>query len=198
MSNIQAALNAAMRDVAKIGIGKTLTADTGMAKYKFRGVEQAMNELSPIMVNNGITVAPRYSDLVVTERAKGEGKATRFVTLKGTFTFTALDGTSVTSEAYGEAMDSGDKAVIKAQSVSFRTALFQLFVVPTMSMNTELDGEDEDDGTDQALEAFREIALQGSKALKAHFEKNKPSEAFWMRHGESLKAAAAEADKGAR
>lgn len=140
MSKIQTALNAAMRDIAKIGIAKLKSANLGGANVKFRGVDDAMNELSPIMVNNGITVAPRYSELTVNERAKAEaGKFTRFVTIKGTFTFTAEDDSSVTSEAYGEAMDSGDKAVIKAQSVSFRTALFQLFVVPTMSMDTELD-----------------------------------------------------------
>jgi hypothetical protein len=200
-TNIHAALNAAMRDVAKIGIAKTKTADTGMAKYQFRGVEQAMNELSPILVNNGITVTPRYSDLTINERAKGDpkdGKATRFVTLKGSFIFTALDGSSVTSEAYGEAMDSGDKAVIKAQSVSFRTALFQLFVVPTMSMDTELDDYEGAAGGDDLLTSFREAALGGSKALKAYFDEHKPSEAFWSRHSASLKQAAAEADKAAR
>src|SRR5574341_2008981 len=87
MSNIQQALVNAMRDIAKIGIAKSSTANTGQASYRFRGVEAAMNELSPILVNNGITVTPRYSDLQIIERAKAEGKATRFVTIKGSFTF---------------------------------------------------------------------------------------------------------------
>lgn len=140
MSKIQSALNAAMRDICKIGIGKTQT--NAVQNYRFRGIEQAMNEMSPIMVNHGITVASRYCDLSIESRIKGDpkdAKATRFVTLKGMFTFTAEDDSFITSEAYGEAMDSGDKAVIKAQSVAYRTALFQLFVVPTMSMDTELD-----------------------------------------------------------
>lgn len=149
MSKIHAALNAAMRDIASVGIAKTQKNDA--QGYRFRGIEQAMNELSPIMVNHGITVTPRYADLVLFERAKAEGKAVRFATVKGSFTFTADDDTSVTSEAYGEAMDSGDKAVIKAQSVSFRTALFQLFVVPTMSMDSELD----DDGEGVSLDDRR-------------------------------------------
>jgi hypothetical protein len=204
MSKIQTAINAAMRDIAKIGIGKTQT--NTAQNYRFRGVEQAMNELSPIMVNNGITVAARYSELAVAERIKGapaDGKATRFVTLKGTFTFTADDDSSMVADAYGEAMDSGDKAVIKAQSVAFRTAIFQTFVVPTMSMDTELDhGEDEgDDGAAASaalLEQFREVALQGPAALKAHFERVHPPAAFWSRHSASLKEAATAAEKGAR
>lgn len=197
MSQIQTAINAAMRDIARIGIGKTKTADTGQAKYKFRGVEDAMNEMSPIMVNHGITVAARYSELNIQERDKGGGKATRFVTLKGTFTFAAEDDSSVTAEAYGEAMDSGDKATIKAQSVAFRTALFQLFVVPTMSMDTELDDHDDSatDADEQMLADFREKAMQGTAALRKHYEVAAPNEVFWKRHGASLKAAAAEADK---
>lgn len=195
MSKIQAALNAAMRDICKIGIAKLGTADTGAAKYKFRGVEAAMNEMSPILVNHGITVTPRYSDLSIMERDKGGGKAARFVTLKGAFTFAADDGSCVVSECYGEAMDSGDKAVIKAQSVAFRTALFQQFVVPTMAMDTELDGDD-NDAEFEELTRFREAAMRGTLALKDHWAKNKPTDAFWSRHGESLKAAAATADKG--
>ena len=204
MSKIQSALSAAMRDIAKIGIAKTNSANLGGANVRFRGVEQAMNEMSPIMVNHGITVSARYSELTVQERAKAEvGKATRFVTLKGAFTFAAEDDSCVTSEAYGEAMDSGDKATIKAQSVAFRTALFQLFVVPTMSMDTELDDHENGDSDDALLDEFREAAMNGSHALKMHFEKVKPPAVFWSRNSAALKAAAgaedakAHADKAA-
>lgn len=154
MSQIQTALNAAMRDICAIGIGKTQRNEA--QGYHFRGVEQAMNEMSPILVKHGVTVTPSYSELVVTERVKGDpkdGKATRFVTVKGSFTFTAEDDSSRTAEAYGEAMDSGDKALIKAQSVAFRTALFHVFVVPTMSMDPELNNEGE--GGPEDLQARR-------------------------------------------
>jgi hypothetical protein len=144
VSKIHSALIDAMRDIAKTGIAKTLKADFGGAKVSYRGIEAAMNEMSVILIKCGITVTPSYSDLVMFERAKGEGKATRFATVKGTFTFEAEDGSAVKCECYGEAMDSGDKAVTKAQSVSFRTALFQQFVVPTMAMDPEEDGDDED------------------------------------------------------
>jgi hypothetical protein len=196
VSKIQSALNAAMRDIARIGIAKLGSAKLGAATVRFRGVEQAMNEMSPIMVNHGITVAAKYSELVVQERAKAEeGKATRFVTLKGAFTFSAEDDSSVTSEAYGEAMDSGDKATIKAQSVAFRTALFQLFVVPTMSMDTELDDHEEAAaGEETELDAYRAESLKGWAALKAYCEAKNPAEAFWMRHGPALKEAAKKAD----
>ena len=188
--NIQTALVGAMRDISAKGIAKLGTADTGGAKYRYRGVEAAMNEMSPILVNHGITVTPRYSDLTITERAKGEGKAIRFVTVKGAFTFSAEDGSSVTSEAYGEAMDSGDKATIKAQSVAFRTALFQQFIVPTMSMDTELDGEDEG-APSEALKA----AEKGLTAYQAYWTGLSPEAKKALEpHHPELKAIAQESD----
>jgi ERF superfamily len=197
VSTIYTALVAAMADIAKTGIAKTSRADLGGAKVNFRGIEAAMNEMSVVLIRHGISVTPAYSDLSIQERAKGDGKATRFVTVKGRFTFAAADGSSVACECYGEAMDSGDKATTKAQSVAFRTALFQQFVVPTMAMDPEADGE-EDDTDDALLAEFRDAALGGAAALREFFKTKKPPEAFWRIHGDSLKAAAAAADQGAK
>ena len=197
---IHDALVGAMRDIARKGIAKLSRADLGGAKVNYRGIEAAMNEMSVILIAHRITVTPSYSDLNIIERAKGDpkdGKATRFATVRGTFTFaSADDGSFVACEAYGEAMDSGDKAVTKAQSVAFRTALFQQFVVPTMAMDPEEDGED-NEGSDpdaEMLEGFRLAAMEGEAALRKHYEANVPTEAFWKKHSRSLKEAAKQAD----
>lgn len=194
MSQIQAAITAAMADIAKTGIAKTSRADLGGAKVNFRGIEAAMNEMSVILIRHKITVTPSYSDLQIAERAKAEGKATRFVTVKGAFKFSAPDESHVIAECYGEAMDSGDKAVTKAQSVSFRTALFQQFVVPTMAMDPEQDEDDEgeDDGV---LAKLRSAAMCGTAALQDAFKELKPAAKLWKTHGDSLKAAAIAAEK---
>jgi hypothetical protein len=193
---IHTALVAAMQDIAKTGIAKTSRADLGGAKVNFRGIEAAMNEMCVVLIRHKITVTPKYSDLQIIERAKAEaGKATRFVTVKGSFTFAAEDGSNVVCECYGEAMDSGDKALTKAQSVSFRTALFQQFIVPTMAMDPEQDEEVEDTDAD-LLNEFRDAALGGTSVLQATFKAKKPPEKFWRIHGDSLKAAAMAADNG--
>lgn len=199
MTQIQTALIGAMRDICKIGIGKSKQADTGGAKYRFRGIDDAMNEMSPILINNGITVTPRYSELTVSERVKGdpkEAKALRFVTVKGAFTFAAEDGSSVTAEAYGEAMDSGDKATIKAQSVAFRTVLFQQFIVPLMAMDTELDGGESAD--DAILDGLREAAMNGTAALRTAYDTLQPTDTLWRREAHALKLAAQKADQEKR
>lgn len=194
MTQIQTALLGAMRDICKIGIGKTSQASMGSGgSYRFRGIDAAMNEMSPILVNNGITVTPKYSELTIQERAKDGGKLTRFVTIKGAFTFAAEDGSSVTAEAYGEAMDSGDKATIKAQSVAFRTVLFQQFIVPIMAMDTELDGN-EGSPEDEILDGLREASLDGTEALRAAYERLNPPDVLWKREAHSLKLAAQKVD----
>lgn len=138
MKAILTAIQAAMQKVAKTGIAKALrNKDQG---YQYRGIEDAMNTLQPILTEAGIVVTPVYSDIQIMERDSKSGGKLRFIVVKGRFEFAAVeDGSSVTSEVYGEAMDSSDKATTKAQSVAFRTALFQQFVVPTMAIDPEGD-----------------------------------------------------------
>ncbi len=184
MSKIHTALIDAMRDIAKVGIAKNSKADLGGARVNYRGIEAAMNEMSVILIRCGISVTPSYSDLTIMERAKGEGKATRFVTVKGAFTFSADDGSSVVCTTYGEAMDSGDKATIKAQSVAFRTALFQQFIVPTMAMDPEEDGDDDatdwrQECSDKVKQAKTEDELRAvSRECVALFNKAKDREGY--------------------
>ena len=135
MSKIHEAILTAMTEIARVGIAKlSRNKDQG---YNFRGIEAAMNEMSPILIRAGITVTPSYSELAFHERQSKSGGTLRFVTLKGSFKFEAADGSYVIGEAYGEGMDSSDKATSKASSVAYRTALFQQFIVPTMAIDPE-------------------------------------------------------------
>ena len=90
-------------------------------------------------------------------------------------------------------MDSGDKAVVKAQSVAFRTALFQQFVIPTMAIDPETHGDD-DDGEGPAAEALA-AAEAGMSAYQAYWKAldAKGRKALEKHHAE-LKAIAVEAD----
>jgi hypothetical protein len=125
------------------------------------------------------------------ERAKAEGKATRFATLLGTFVFAAGDGSTMTATAYGEAMDSGDKAVTKAQSVAFRTALFQTFVIPTKA--TAIDPEEDgDDEPEEVPQEAKDAAAKGTAAYTAYWGglSNGQRRALFPSHEELKKTAA--------
>lgn len=164
--NIHASLLAAMAEAAAVGIAKTSVASLGGGKINYRGIEAAMNTMCGILVHNGITVTPSYHDLAIVDRVRGlpaDGKFSRAVTIRGIFTFAAEDGTKVECSAYGEAADTGDKAVTKAQSVAFRTALFQQFVIPTVAMDPEADDTAED------LIGAAEEAADGGEASYIEF-----------------------------
>ena len=196
MSEIRKALNLAMSDICKIGIGKRLR--NQVQNYNFRGIDDAMTELSPILCRHGITLDSKYSDLNITERFKGdpaEGKATRFATVKGSFTFHAHDGSSAVGEAFGEAMDSGDKALSKAQSVALRTVLFQMFMVPLIGMDPEAD-PNADEQEPEELDGARSASLEGSASLEKWWKaQTKEVRILLGSYLPSLKDAASKADK---
>ena len=197
-NGIHVAILAAMREAAEVGIAKTATASLGGAAVRYRGIEQAMNTMVAILVRCGITVIPAYSDLQIAERAKDGGKFTRFCTLRGRFTFAAADGSHVVAEAYGEAMDSGDKAVTKAQSVAFRTALFQTFVIPTRETAIDPEEDGDDNTAPPAVEvpqAMKDAASKGVAAYRAHWEGlTNAQRREWFQHHEQMKRDAAAVD----
>jgi hypothetical protein len=166
-AGIHRAILDVMADIGKFGIDKA--SKNKEQNYQFRGIEAAMNRLSPLLLRHGIVITPRYSDVQFHERASKSGGTSRFAWLKGTFRFTARDGSFVESEYFGEGMDSGDKALTKAQSVAYRTALFQQFIVPTMAVDPETGevlmsrGEELEEIAQTMIQAFND-----GKEIKAY------------------------------
>lgn len=200
-NQIHAAIIAAMREAAAEGIGKNKSASLGGANVKYRGIDDAMNTMVAILVRNGIIVTAKYAAPSIQERIKGapaEAKAVRFAVVVGAFTFAAADGSTVVVECCGEAMDSGDKAVTKAQSVAFRTALFQTFVIPTRAtaIDPEEDGDDDQPTGVEIPDAARNAAELGTSAYSAYWTSltNAERRALFPNH-EALKESAKAADK---
>lgn len=169
MSAIQQAMLAVMRDAAEVGIGKD-EYNQGQ-KYKFRGIERAMNTMVGILIRRQVLVLPSYETIIEKDMPTKSGGSMEFVKIKGQFRFmSAEDGSTVDTVFFGEAADSGDKATTKAQSVAFRTALFQTFVIPTMAIDPESDdGHDEpvSPETQALLDEAQAAAETGMTAYKA-------------------------------
>lgn len=143
---IYKAMQGVMRDVCAEGVGKD--GHNKDQNYKFRGIEAAMNALSPMLVKHGIVCVPRHGKPSRFDRLTKSGGTLSFVTIESEFDLVSVeDASKVTIQALGEGMDSSDKATNKAMSTAFKYALFQTFVVPTMSVEI-----DEDDGGMAAAE----------------------------------------------
>ncbi len=99
--------------------------------YAFRGIDDMYNTLHPLFAQYGVFNTPRVLHKSVSERVTNSGSTLRFVELTVAYDFFAEDGSSVTVETVGEAMDAGDKASNKAMSAAHKYALIQAFCIPT-------------------------------------------------------------------
>ncbi len=99
--------------------------------FSYRGIDDVMNELHPIMAECGLFVVPTVLNETRTEGKSSRGGSLYYTRLTIKFTFYASDGSNVEAVVIGEAMDSGDKASNKALSIGLKYAMLQVFCIPT-------------------------------------------------------------------
>lgn len=99
--------------------------------YRFRGIDDVYEAVHPLFAKHGIFTLPRVLAEDTTERTTDRGTILRFVKLTMAYDFFAPDGSHVTAEVVGEAMDAGDKASNKAMSAAQKYALIQTLCIPT-------------------------------------------------------------------
>lgn len=99
--------------------------------YSFRGVEDAMNMLSPILAKHGVFPSTaRIEDVRSDEVQSKTGTVGYHYVRRYTFAFFADDGSFIETTVDGEAIDYGDKASNKAYSTAYREAFWKIFIVP--------------------------------------------------------------------
>ncbi len=125
---------AVTRALGKEGIAKSRN-NQGQG-YKFRGIDDIYNALNSELAQAELCIIPRIIERDVVERQSNSGGALFYVTIKAEYDIVAAgDGSCHTASAYGEAMDSGDKATNKAMSAAYKYMAMQLFCIPTEGDN---------------------------------------------------------------
>ena len=131
------AINAIQLALSKTGISKDRVNSQGSG-YKFRGIDDVYNAISPLLAEHGLCILPRMLHRECTDRISAKGGNLFYVTVEAEFDFvSAEDGSKHTVKTFGEAMDSGDKATNKAMSAAYKYAAFQAFAIPTEGNNSE-------------------------------------------------------------
>lgn len=125
---IQEALAAVMADVQAVGKSER----NQQQGFSFRGIDAVLNAVGPVLRRHGVVVLPEviryeFGTVEVGQKRTPMGH----VIAQVTYTFVGPEGDTLSATVLGEAMDSGDKAVPKAMSVAFRTALLQALALPT-------------------------------------------------------------------
>lgn len=100
-------------------------------RFDFRGIDDVYGALNKALVDNDLLMLPRVVERTLTQRQAKSGGTLFCVALKLEIDLVSVaDGSKHTISAYGEGMDSGDKATSKAESIAFKYAAFQTFCIP--------------------------------------------------------------------
>lgn len=99
--------------------------------FMYRGIDQFMNSLHPLFAKHGVIVTHEILNAFREERTNARGTVLIWSIIDYKFMFAAEDGSSVSTQARGEAMDSGDKGSNKTLSIALKYALMTLFLIPT-------------------------------------------------------------------
>ena len=124
---IYSLIPAIMAEVGAVGKDRKNT----QQNYNFRGIDDVLNALHPVLAKHGVFVLPSVLDASREERTTKSGSALIYSYLRVQFTFAATDGSFVAAITEGEGMDSGDKATAKAMSAALKYALLTVFAIPT-------------------------------------------------------------------
>lgn len=113
-------------------ISKDGNFDGGRAgKFRFRGIEQALNAFGPACRKHGVLVIQHRVETEYRDISTNSGGKMRECTALVTFRIYGPDGSYFDSQAAGEASDSGGRSTPKAQSIALRTLLINNGLVPT-------------------------------------------------------------------
>lgn len=125
--NIYQAITGAMADVEPIAKGRV----NKEQRFNFRGIDEIMNELQPVLKKHGLFVVPKVVDVIRQEKPTKSGGVLLYSIVTMEYTMYSQDGSSITGSTVGEGMDSGDKASNKAMAVALKYFLLQTFCIPT-------------------------------------------------------------------
>jgi hypothetical protein len=126
---VYSAITAITAELARCGIAKSKINEA--EQYAYRGIDDVMEALAPLLAKHRLCVLPRVLERTSCDRASADGEPAISVAIKIAFDIvSARDGSSHTIEAYGEALDSADKATSKAMSSAYKSAMVQAFCIP--------------------------------------------------------------------
>lgn len=134
------ALSGVQSDLAKIGISKNQT--NAFDKYRFRGIDDVLNAMAPILASHGVLIIPSVIDKEILQVATAKGGTQNHAVLKVNYTLYDISGDCITHTVYGEAFDRGDKSINKALTSAYKYFLFQCFCIPLVGDDADSESHD--------------------------------------------------------
>lgn len=128
--------------------------------FKFRGIDNVMNDLHELFAKNDVFILQEVQDFTVDARPTAKGGTLFYTRATIKFRYMTTDGSCVETVNVGEAMDSGDKGMNKAMSIALKYSLLQMFLIPTEEPKDP--DRDTPEETDYLAMALQEISATQS------------------------------------
>jgi hypothetical protein len=126
---VYAAINAVAAELARAGIPKARTNEQD--GYAYRGIDDVYDRLGPLLSAHKLCILPKVLDRNCSSHLGVRGELLQNVIVKAAFhVVCAEDASAHVIEAFGEALDPGDKGTSKAMSAAYKYAILQAFCVP--------------------------------------------------------------------
>ena len=133
-------------------------------QFMYRGHDDVMNELNPLLSKHGVFFAPRVLERTTDTRQTRSGGVMYEVNLLVEYTFYGPKGDSFVASAWGEGTDSGDKSTNKAMTMALKNVLAQTFAVSTAELSHDTDGDTPEATTGRGSQRTRAKAPRGVSA----------------------------------
>ena len=140
---IYTALPAILAEVGAVGKNRR----NEQQGYNYRSCDDVCDAVRPLLGKHGVFAIKKVVEKSQEDFKTRNGALMIWVKMKCIWTFYAGDGSSVSTESYGEGMDLGDKAINKAETGSLKNAMLQMFLVMGHE-DSEVDGP-QDEGRDE-------------------------------------------------
>lgn len=141
--------------------------------FMFRGIDAVLDKVGPVLRKHGVVIIPRALNITTERYVTGKGTAMRNATVTMGYTVYGPAGDTIEGSAFGEAADSGDKAVSKAQSVAYRVFLLQGLTIPTRQADPDANSheratytQEAQDARDDLTEACQELGINLRQAMR--------------------------------
>ena len=159
LPTVQEAVRRVMTDIGHVGVGKG--GYNQQQNYRFRGIDDFVQALSPILSRHGVILLPVAGEPTITQHPTSKGGTQFMCVVRVEWTIVGPRGDTLAAATIGQALDTSDKASNKAMSAAFKYALGQVFSIPNIGW-AEQDFESpqvvEDDVSD-LIDRISELAI---------------------------------------
>lgn len=125
------AINKVQSDLAAIGIQKAQ--ENRDQHYKFRGIDDLYDVLSPLLSKHSLLIIPFVISKEITQHQTKNGTIMFHAVVEVEYHFiSCIDESKHISKSVGEARDTADKAINKALTSAYKYAMIHTFCIPVV------------------------------------------------------------------